>query len=97
MAIVTSADLTERRAPVDANNNFGYRAADEQTHLGQTIDARLFKHPFALSEWQRRSTFRGPRRVTTQTQITGTLQRRSSARGDTDRVRDEKWLRVVVR
>jgi radical SAM superfamily enzyme YgiQ (UPF0313 family) len=59
MAIVSFADLTHTGAGITANNNplaVGYIAAYAKAHLGDAIDARLFKYPSALSRFLARET-----------------------------------------
>lgn len=54
MATVTFADLTHTGVAVSANNNplaVGYIAAYARAHLGDAIDAHLFKYPSALSHF----------------------------------------------
>ncbi len=59
MPIVTFADLTHTGVGISANNNplaIGYIAAYARAHLGNAIDARLFKYPSALSAFLARET-----------------------------------------
>lgn len=59
MATVTFADLTHTGVTVDANNiplAVGYIAAYAKVHLGDAIDARLFKYPEALAQFLDRKT-----------------------------------------
>ena len=54
MTTVSFADLTHTGAGITANNNplaVGYIAAYAKAHLGDAIDARLFKYPAALSRF----------------------------------------------
>ena len=54
MTTVTFADLTHTGVAVDANNTplaVGYIAAYAREHLGDAIDARLFKYPSTLSSF----------------------------------------------
>jgi radical SAM superfamily enzyme YgiQ (UPF0313 family) len=56
---VTFADLTHTGVAVDANNTplaVGYIAAYAKQHLGDAIDARLFKYPAALSNFLKQQT-----------------------------------------
>jgi radical SAM superfamily enzyme YgiQ (UPF0313 family) len=59
MTTVTFAELTHTGVAVDANNiplAVGYIAAYAKTHLGDAIDAHLFKYPAALSKFLSRTT-----------------------------------------
>ena len=54
MTTVSFADLTHTGVGINANNNplaVGYIAAYAKAHLGDAIDARLFKYPAALSRF----------------------------------------------
>lgn len=54
MPTVTFADLTHTGVAIDANNiplAIGYIAAYAKVHLGEAIDARLFKYPETLARF----------------------------------------------
>jgi radical SAM superfamily enzyme YgiQ (UPF0313 family) len=59
MTTVSFAELTHTGVAVDANNiplAVGYIAAYAKTHLGDDIDAHLFKYPAALSKFLSKKT-----------------------------------------
>jgi tRNA A37 methylthiotransferase MiaB len=59
MSTVSFAELTHTGVAVDANNiplAVGYIAAYAKTHLGEAIDAHLFKYPAALSKFLKHQT-----------------------------------------
>ncbi len=59
MTTVSFAELTHTGVAVDANNiplAIGYIAAYAKTHLGNEIDAQLFKYPATLSKFLAKKT-----------------------------------------